>query len=177
MRRFKFGLSSAIAAPITLGVLIAVTGCAATAAPGSSTAIGTEPPTTTSASAVAAAPTHTLTPTGPSTTGASSAVAVSVPTSASAAFPGIWDITSWQAYRAAQASVEQGHQPWLLDPASVVRAWAASQWTTVPTVHQITADKFQLTKPGTTVLYTVRGTRPDSTGPAPIWVITAITHS
>jgi hypothetical protein len=94
-----------------------------------------------------------------------------------APFPGIWDITSWQAYRTAQASVEQGHQPWLLDPASVVRAWAGSTWGTAPTVRQIGSDTFQLTEPGGTVVDTIRGTRPVPTGAAPIWVITSIARS
>jgi hypothetical protein len=91
-------------------------------------------------------------------------------------FPGIWDITSWPQYTAAQQSVEQGHQPWLLNPALVVQAWA-SQWTPAPTPRQIATDTFQVTKPGTNTVYTIHGTRPVSTGPAPIWVITSITHS
>ncbi|HWG27592.1 hypothetical protein [Actinospica sp.] len=95
---------------------------------------------------------------------------------ASAAFPGIWDITSWKAYRAAQASVEQGHQPWLLDPELVVSAWA-HRWTPVPAVRQIAPDTFQVTEPGTSVIYTIRGTRPDPNSATPIWVITAISHT
>lgn len=55
-------------------------------------------------------------------------------------------------------------------------AWA-HRWTPVPAVHQIATDTFQLTEPGTKVVYTIHGTRPDSSGPAPIWVITQITHS
>jgi hypothetical protein len=58
----------------------------------------------------------------------------------------------------------------------VVSAWA-HQWTPAPTPRQIATDTFQVTKPGTNTVYTIHGTRPVSTGPAPIWVITSITHS
>ena len=84
------------------------------------------------------------------------------------AFPGVWDITSWRQYWAAQASVEQGHQPWLLSPSSVVKAWAAG-WASNATVAQTGPDTFTVTKPGQVATVTV--TRPVSTGPAPIWVI------
>jgi hypothetical protein len=157
----------AVAAPIIVGVLSAATGCGSTAAADSGT------PHSTASSATTAVAASTPSVPGPSTAPTTGAATTSVSTP----FPGIWDITSWQAYRTAQTAVEQGHQPWLLDPASVVRAWAASRWTTAPAVRQITADSFQLTEPGTTVVFTVRGTRPDPTGAAPIWVITAITHS
>lgn len=138
----------ALTAPVIVGLLVTATGCgtAAAAAPAA--------PTTT------APPSKTLPPSA----------------SASAAFPGIWDITSWQQYREAQRSVEQGHQPWLLDPELVVQAWAA-RWALDIPVQKVAADTFQVTKPGTHVVYTIRGTRPDPTGPAPIWVITQITHS
>lgn len=163
----------AIVVPVMVGLLTA----GAVAACGSTTASVTASATGTSRST--ASPPVPGTPSSPAPGTASAGMSsVSTPAaSPSAAFPGIWDITSWQAYRAAQASVMQGHQPWLLDPESVVRAWAASQWTTVPAVRQIAADTFQLTKPGTNVIYTVRGTRPDPNSAAPIWVITAITHS
>jgi hypothetical protein len=176
MHRF----SGALAASIAVGVLVTVAGCKTSAAPVES-AIGTLPPTavrvatTAATTAVAAPPAATPTPAGGST--AVSAAPTHPGTSTPAPFPGIWDITTWQQYRAAQASVEQGHQPWLLDPASVVQAWAGSWWTTPSPVHRITPDEFQVTKPGTNVVYTVRGTRPDPSGPAPIWVITAIAHS
>lgn len=34
-----------------------------------------------------------------------------------------------------------------------------------------------MVKPGTDVSYIIRGTRPDPTGPAAIWVITSISHN
>lgn len=158
-------VSGVILVPVMIGTLMtgAVAACGSTTPSVATSATGTS---------------HSTAPSPVPGTPSAGTSSVSTPTaSPSAAFPGIWDITSWQAYRAAQASVLQGHQPWLLDPESVVRAWAASQWTTVPAVHQIAADTFQLVKPGTNVIYTVRGTCPDPKSAAPIWVITAITHS
>jgi len=91
-------------------------------------------------------------------------------------FPGVWDITSWRQYWAAQASVEQGHQPWLLSPSSVVRAWAAG-WSSNASITQTGPDTFKVTKPGTSQVAMVTGTRPVSTGPAQIWVITHVTYT
>ncbi len=90
------------------------------------------------------------------------------------AFPGVWDITSWRGYWAAQTSVEQGHQPWLLSPSSVVKAWAAG-WASNATVAQTGPNTFTVTKPGQAATVTV--TRPVSTGPAPIWVISHVTYA
>lgn len=90
-------------------------------------------------------------------------------------FPGIWDISSWRRYWAAQSSVEEGHQPWLLRPSAVVRAWAAG-WASHAVVRQIGPSTFEVRKPGTSQKAIVTGTRPVRTGPAPIWVITHVTH-
>jgi hypothetical protein len=87
-------------------------------------------------------------------------------------FPGIWDITSWHQYWAAQSSVAEGHQPWLLSPSSVVRAWAGG--SSQVGIKQTGPNTFKVTKPGTSRVATVTGTRPVSTGPAPIWVITHV---
>jgi hypothetical protein len=89
------------------------------------------------------------------------------------AFPGIWDITSWQQYWGAQYAWNNGHQPWLASPAMVVEAWYRSQWHTAPAIRQVSADTFQVTEPGGRV-DTVTGTRP-VTVPGP-WVITKITY-
>lgn len=57
-----------------------------------------------------------------------------------------------------------------------MRAWA-SQWTSAPVVRKITANTFVVITSGTNVVTTVRGICPDPTSAAPIWVITAISHS
>ena len=88
-------------------------------------------------------------------------------------FPGIWDITSWPQYWARQYSWNNGHQPWLSNPAMVVEAWARSRWQTAPVIRQATADTFQVTEPGGRT-DTVTGTRP-VTVPGP-WVIAKITY-
>ena len=172
------------ASSLVAGLLVAVAGCSSSNTTHAASASGTEQASTASASSATGTGVSALSPTAssptvsapgqapaPSTTPSSTS-----PQGTEAPFPGIWDITSWQQYTAAQKSVEQGHQPWLLDPASVVSAWA-HRWNPVPPVVRITSDEFQVTQPGTTTVYTIRGTRPVSTGPAPIWVITSITHS
>jgi hypothetical protein len=88
------------------------------------------------------------------------------------AFPGIWDITSWPQYWAAQYAWADGHQPWLDSPVMVVQAWARSRWHTLPAIHQAGPNTFRVTAPGAGRVYTVTGTRP-VTVPGP-WVITAI---
>ena len=90
------------------------------------------------------------------------------------AFPGVWDVTSWRQYWAAQASVEQGHQPWRLSASGVVHAWAAA-WASGATVTQTGPATFRVTKPGQVATVTV--TRPVRTGPAQIWVISNISYA
>lgn len=88
-------------------------------------------------------------------------------------FPGIWGITSWQQYWQQQYAWENGHQPWLSDPASVVAAWAFSRWETTPAIHQTGPGTFRVIESSGRV-DTVTGTRP-VTVPGP-WVITKITY-
>jgi hypothetical protein len=83
-------------------------------------------------------------------------------------FPGIWDITSWQQYWKSQYAWDNGHQPWLSNPAMVVEAWSRSRWHTTPVVRQVGAGTFQVTEPDGRV-DTVSGMRP-ITVPGP-WVI------
>ena len=86
-------------------------------------------------------------------------------------FPGIWDITSWTQYWAAQYAWLDGHQPWLSSPSLVVQVWAGGIGS-ASVVRQVSANTFKVTKPdGKT--YTVTGVRPVSV-PGP-WVITKIT--
>ena len=184
--------TGAFAAPFTAGLLlVTIAGCTSastttaaatqtgrgdvTTAAVSGTASGTSsssPSTPASTQPSTSAPAATPTPSGPPASSTPSQ-----PPGENTPFPGIWDITSWAQYTAAQKALEDGeHQPWLLNAAMVVQAWA-SRWNPVPTVHQIAADTFQVTQPGTNTVYTIRGTRPIPRGPAPIWVITSITHS
>ena len=85
-------------------------------------------------------------------------------------FPGIWDITSWPQYWAAQYSWLNGHQPWLSSPSAVVQVWAGGIGS-ASVVRQVSANTFKVIKPdGKT--FTVTGVRPVSV-PGP-WVITKI---
>ena len=89
------------------------------------------------------------------------------------AFPGIWDITSWQQYWGRQYSCNNGHQPWLGSPSMVVEAWARGRGQTAPVIRQIDANTFQVTEPSGRV-DTVTGIRPVTVaGP---WVITKIAY-
>ena len=89
------------------------------------------------------------------------------------AFPGVWNITSWPQYWAAQYSWLNGHQPWLGRPFMVVQAWASSRWPATSVIRQVNASTFKVTEPGGKT-DTVIGTRPVSV-PGP-WVITKITY-
>jgi len=88
-------------------------------------------------------------------------------------FPGIWDITTWPQFWAAQAAFNEGHQPWLASPLMVVQSWAAGNMTS-PTVSQTGPDTFKVTEPGTGKQAVVTGTRPVTAGPAQLWVINKI---
>lgn len=88
-------------------------------------------------------------------------------------FPGIWDITNWQQYWKSQYAWDNGHQPWLSNPAMVVEAWSRSRWHTTPVVRQVGAGTFQVTEPDGRV-DTVSGMRPVAV-PGP-WVITKIAY-
>jgi hypothetical protein len=146
------------------------------ATPSTATKKSAAPPPSTATSAPGTTASAPKTPSSPAT----SRTPAKPPASSaeSGPFPGIWDITTWQQYQQAQTAVEQGSEPWLLDPKSVVSAWAAAQqWSSTPAVQQTATDTFQLTEPGTNVLYTIRGTCPDPSSAAPIWVITSISHT
>jgi hypothetical protein len=90
-------------------------------------------------------------------------------------FPGIWDITSWQQYWDVQYSVNNGHQPWLINPAMVVEAWARSKWPTTPVIHQVSQNTFRVTEPSGRIdtITSVRLVSVPVPGP---WVITKIVY-
>ncbi len=86
-------------------------------------------------------------------------------------FPGIWNITSWPKYWAAQYAWLNGHQPWLSNPPVVVQVWARGRYDTAAVIHQVNPDTFNVTVPGGKAVM-VTGTRPVRV-PGP-WVITKI---
>jgi hypothetical protein len=100
-------------------------------------------------------------------------VVIDVSLVALGAFPGVWNITSWPQYWAAQYSWLNGHQPWVARPFMVVQAWASSRWSSTSVIRQVNASTFKVTEPGGKT-DTVVGTRPVSV-PGP-WVITKITY-
>lgn len=86
-------------------------------------------------------------------------------------FPGIWGITSWRAYWAAQYAWLTGHRRWLSDPARVVRAWALSRYGIAPALRKVNANTIRFALPGGATV-TITGIRPVNV-PGP-WVITRI---
>lgn len=168
--RKNHGIVAAV--PIGALLLLAAVGCSSTVAAAPATPTN---PVTTAVSTAGGVSTSTATSAAPTQAVTATATTASSVAPTQAPFPGIWDITTWAQYRTAQAAVLQGHQPWLLDPALVVAAWAAD-WHPTPAVHKVSANVFTVVKPGTNVTYTIRGVCPEPKSSAPIWVITSITH-
>ncbi len=92
-------------------------------------------------------------------------------------FPGIWDITSWHQYWAAQVAVENGHQPWLINPAMVVSAWASRRFASQPSIRQVGPNTFLVTDTGLDRVIIVTGTRPVPAGQVSPWVITSVVYA
>ena len=88
-------------------------------------------------------------------------------------FPGIWDITTWPQFWAAQVAFNEGHQPWLGSPLMVVQAWAGEHMPNA-TVSQAGPNTFKVTEPSTDQQAVITGTRPVTVGMAQLWVITRI---
>ena len=171
-------INGVVAVPITACLLLAAVGCSSIAAAAPATVKSSKAATTNLTSNVKGSGTSTPAPTStPAQTTQAAQTTTATPSQKQAPFPGIWDITTWAQYRAFQAAVEQGHQPWLLNPPMVVSAWAAATWQPVPAVRQVSANVFQVVEPGTSITYTIHGICPDPKSSAPIWVITSISHN
>jgi hypothetical protein len=84
-------------------------------------------------------------------------------------FPGIWEPTSWRDYWTTQYAWNNGHQPWLGNPAMVVQVWAPAH----SVIRQVDENTFRVTEPSGRV-DTVTGIVP-VTVPGP-WVITRIAY-
>jgi hypothetical protein len=91
------------------------------------------------------------------------------------AFPGIWDIRTWEQAWEIQEAVDNGHQPWRASPTDVVVPYAISVLGVAqPIVRLVDADTVEVSKPGSGVVATVHVAQPVTHRPGGIWVITKV---
>lgn len=106
------------------------------------------------------------------TLGAPSRVVVDV--SSAPVSTALWpDVTPQQA-AAAQAAADQGHQPWRLDPAQVVTAYATAvlRWS-APVVRPAGPSAFRVVEPATGRERTLQVTQPVRQGRGGVWDVLA----
>jgi hypothetical protein len=87
----------------------------------------------------------------------------------------IWPFTTADQATAAQAGVHEGHQPWLLDPASVAAHYAQAElgWPDAqvqPTPMQTAT--YHVTDPASGAHVAVTVAQPQRQGPTGIWAVT-----
>jgi hypothetical protein len=121
----------------------------------------------------------TTSPTSTSTSAPTSASTAPVTTASTGPFPGIWDVRTWDQAGKVQRAVDDGHQPWRLDPAAVVAAYASGALgvTGQPVVKRAGAGSYTVAAPGGAAVATVRVAQPLRQGPGGIWVVTAVDRS
>jgi hypothetical protein len=94
---------------------------------------------------------------------------------APAVFPGIWPFSSQQQARDAQRAVADGHQPWLLDPRSVVSSFASSALSVErPSVSRIDPATYRVTGSGMPDVLRVEVAQPVVHGTGGIWMVTRV---
>lgn len=148
-------LRSILGASVAACALLA--GCGSPAAAPASSAAST--PTSAPTSAPASIPTSAPSPGAPA---AAPAPAVELP----------WPGRSAAEAAGLQQIVDDGAQPWLLDPAELARSYASAAygWDTVTATA--TGDSVEVTGPGG-VRHVLTVAQPDRTGPGGIWLVTA----
>ena len=93
------------------------------------------------------------------------------------AFPGIWEIRTWEAAYALQAAVDDGHQPWRTSAVEVVTVYAEQvllPGPEHPIVRQADPHTLEVSTSDGKVIATVQVTQPVRQGPGGIWVITRV---
>lgn len=94
---------------------------------------------------------------------------------ASAVFAGIWPFTSQQQAQTAQQAVNEGHQPWLLDPRQVASAFASEVLGWVrPVSRQTGPGTVTVTWSGSEDVVRAELAQPVRQGSAGIWMITRV---
>jgi hypothetical protein len=88
-------------------------------------------------------------------------------------------VRTWDQAGKVQRAVDDGRQPWRLDPAAVVAAYASGALgvTGQPVVKRAGAGSYTVAAPGGAAVATVRVAQPLRQGPGGIWVVTAVDRS
>jgi hypothetical protein len=124
-------------------------------------------------SAPAAAPPASSPSPSASSPAASSSPVAPVTTSSTRPFPGIWDVRTWKQAREVQQAVDDGHQPWRLDPAAVVAGYArGALGISKPAVRRGGETILAVASPDGEIVGHVKVTQPVRQGPRGIWVVT-----
>jgi hypothetical protein len=85
----------------------------------------------------------------------------------------IWPVTTQAEANTTQAQVDQGHQPWLVDPAAVASAYAQAElgWENA-TVDMVDPNQYELTDPASGAMADLGLTQPARAGEGGIWAVT-----
>jgi hypothetical protein len=85
----------------------------------------------------------------------------------------IWPVTTQAEANTTQAQVDQGHQPWLVDPAAVASAYAQAElgWDNA-TVDMVEPNQYELTDPASGAKADLGLTQPARAGEGGIWAVT-----
>jgi hypothetical protein len=115
----------------------------------------------------------TTSPTPTSTAPVTTASTAPVTTASTGPFPGIWDVRTWDQAGKVQRAVDDGHQPWRLDPAAVVAGYArGALGISKPAVRGGGETIFAVASPDGEIVGHVKVTQPVRQGPRGIWVVT-----
>jgi hypothetical protein len=84
----------------------------------------------------------------------------------------IWPLTTAEEAEHTQASVDEGHSPWMVDPATVVESFAAAElgWEE-PVVEPLAVATYRVTDSATGVAATVDVAQPAREGSGGIWAV------
>lgn len=104
-----------------------------------------------------------------------SRVAIDVARAPLPAFPGIWDVRTWEQAWQVQEAVDDGHEPWRTSPTDSVMPYAIDVLGVArPIVRLVDPHTVEVSRPGAGVIATVQVTQPVTRGSGGIWVITRV---
>jgi hypothetical protein len=85
----------------------------------------------------------------------------------------IWPITTQAEANTTQAQVDQGHQPWLVDPAAVASVYAQAElgWENA-TVNMVEPHQYEVTDPASGAMARLDVIQPAREGESGIWAVT-----
>jgi hypothetical protein len=87
----------------------------------------------------------------------------------------VWPLTTAEEAANTQAQVDQGHSPWMLEPAAVADAFAGAELGWSGTVVTVTGPStVRIARAGGATPIDLTLAQPARTGPGGIWVVTRI---